>query len=77
MAPHVVGGIWARDVVHAFGFSAHGFELGPTGGQIVAELVTEGRSTLPIEAFAVDRLACATAPSFFQPTPSLQEGNQP
>jgi sarcosine oxidase subunit beta len=45
----------APQLVHAFGFSAHGFELGPIGGQIVAELVLDGRSTLPIEAFAVDR----------------------
>jgi sarcosine oxidase subunit beta len=47
----------APNLVHAFGFSAHGFELGPIGGRIVAELVTEGRSTLPIGAFAVDRFA--------------------
>ncbi len=47
----------APGVVHAFGFSAHGFELGPIVGQIVAELVTEGRSTLPIDAFAVDRFS--------------------
>lgn len=45
----------APGVVHAFGFSAHGFELGPVVGQIVAELVTEGHSTLPIDAFAIDR----------------------
>ncbi|CAM2958943.1 NAD(P)/FAD-dependent oxidoreductase [Cupriavidus taiwanensis] len=45
----------APDVVHAFGFSAHGFELGPIVGRIVADLVTEGRSHLPIDAFAVDR----------------------
>ncbi|MCO4891578.1 FAD-binding oxidoreductase [Cupriavidus sp. WGtm5] len=45
----------APGVVHAFGFSAHGFELGPIVGQIVADLVTEGRSALPIDAFAIDR----------------------
>ena len=47
----------APNLVHAFGFSAHGFELGPIGGQIVAELITEGRSSQPIDAFAVDRFA--------------------
>lgn len=46
-------------LVHAFGFSAHGFELGPIGGQIVSELVLDGRSSLPIEPFAVDRFATA------------------
>lgn len=47
----------APNLVHAFGFSAHGFELGPICGQIVAELITEGRSSQPIDAFAVDRFA--------------------
>lgn len=50
----------APQLVHAFGFSAHGFELGPIGGQIVSELVLDGRSTLPITPFAVDRFAPAT-----------------
>lgn len=47
-------------LVHSFGFSAHGFELGPIGGQIVSELVLDGASTLPIQPFAVDRFAPAT-----------------
>jgi len=37
-------GLW-----HAFGFSAHGFQLGPIVGSIIAELVTRGTSSLPIE----------------------------
>lgn len=42
-------------LVHAFGFSAHGFALSPAVGEVVADLVTSGRSTLPIAAFAIDR----------------------
>lgn len=57
--PVISLGRHAPQLVHAFGFSAHGFELGPIGGQIVAELVLDGRSTLPIEPFAVDRFAPA------------------
>ena len=49
----------ADNLVHAFGFSAHGFELSPITGCIVAELVTQGTSTLPISAFRVDRFATA------------------
>lgn len=49
----------AENLVHAFGFSAHGFELSPIIGCIVAELVTKGTSTLPISAFRVDRFANA------------------
>jgi sarcosine oxidase subunit beta len=47
------------NLVHAFGFSAHGFELGPIGGKIVSELVHSGASSLPIAPFAVDRFGAA------------------
>ncbi|MEO7056427.1 MAG: FAD-binding oxidoreductase, partial [Caldimonas sp.] len=45
-------GVW-----HAFGFSGHGFQLGPIVGSIVADLVTTGRTRLPIEPFSVRRFA--------------------
>ena len=44
-------------LVHAFGFSGHGFQLGPGVGEILAELVTTGRTTSPIEPFAITRFA--------------------
>ena len=50
------------NLVHAFGFSGHGFQLGPVVGEIIAELVTAG--TLGLAARAVrDRSLrrCATA----------------
>jgi sarcosine oxidase subunit beta len=40
---------------HAFGFSAHGFQLGPIIGSIMADLVTRGRTELPIEPFRITR----------------------
>jgi sarcosine oxidase subunit beta len=46
---------------HAFGFSAHGFQLGPMVGQLLAELISEGRSSLPLDAFRVDRFDEARA----------------
>ncbi len=46
---------------HAFGFSAHGFQLGPVVGRIIAELVLEGRSSLPIEPFRISRFREAAA----------------
>lgn len=58
----------APQLVHAFGFSAHGFQLGPIGGQIVSDLVLEGRSTLPIDPFAVDRFARVAADVHRQPS---------
>ncbi len=38
-------------LVIAAGFSGHGFCLGPVTGRILCELVTQGRSSLPIAAF--------------------------
>jgi glycine/D-amino acid oxidase-like deaminating enzyme len=46
---------------HAFGFSAHGFQLGPIVGSLVAELVTTGKAALPLEAFSIARFAGARA----------------
>ncbi|MGI9384105.1 MAG: NAD(P)/FAD-dependent oxidoreductase [Methyloligellaceae bacterium] len=45
----------APSVFHAFGFSAHGFALGPIVGQILTELVVDGGTRLPIEPFAPGR----------------------
>jgi sarcosine oxidase, subunit beta len=42
---------------HAFGFSAHGFQLGPISGRLIAELVTRGRTNLPIAGLRIDRFA--------------------
>jgi sarcosine oxidase, subunit beta len=40
---------------HAFGFSGHGFALAPIVGALMAELIVDGRSSLPIEAFRANR----------------------
>jgi sarcosine oxidase subunit beta len=48
------------DLVHAFGFSGHGFQLGPVVGEIIAELIADGRSPSPIEPFAITRFAEAS-----------------
>lgn len=42
---------------HAFGFSAHGFQLGPIVGRITADLITRGATDLPIDAFRIGRFA--------------------
>jgi sarcosine oxidase subunit beta len=40
---------------HAFGFSGHGFQLGPAIGAIMSELVLDGRTDVPLDAFRIDR----------------------
>jgi sarcosine oxidase subunit beta len=44
-------------LVHAFGFSGHGFQLGPVIGLIIAELIDEGQSISPLAPFALQRFA--------------------
>jgi sarcosine oxidase subunit beta len=44
-------------LVHAFGFSGHGFQLGPVIGQIISELIVEGQTSSPLAPFAIQRFA--------------------
>jgi sarcosine oxidase subunit beta len=44
---------------HGFGFSGAGFQIGPAAGEVLAELVRDGRSSTPIEAFSIDRFFAA------------------
>jgi len=50
----------AEGVYHAFGFSAHGFQLAPVTGIIIADLILRNCSTLPIAPFAIERFADQT-----------------
>jgi glycine/D-amino acid oxidase-like deaminating enzyme len=62
-------------VFHAFGFSAHGSAHGPIVGAIIAELITGGKTNVPIAPFRIDRFAGASAaPS---PYSSRRRANQP
>jgi sarcosine oxidase subunit beta len=42
-------------LIHAFGFSGHGFQLGPAVGEVLAELAVSGRSETPLAPFAIGR----------------------
>jgi sarcosine oxidase, subunit beta len=48
-------------LIHAFGFSGHGFQLGPGVGAVLAELAVDGRTSTPIDAFAIGRFTGAGA----------------
>ncbi|UWQ90528.1 FAD-binding oxidoreductase [Rhodobacteraceae bacterium M382] len=45
----------ASDAYHAFGFSAHGFQMGPIVGQVMADLVLTGATPYDLNAFRIDR----------------------
>ena len=47
------------DLIHGFGFSGHGFQLGPGMGRILADLVVDGDAGVPLDGLAVDRFAPA------------------
>ncbi|HFD11743.1 MAG TPA: FAD-binding oxidoreductase [Crenotrichaceae bacterium] len=47
----------AKNAYHAFGFSAHGFQLSPVVGRILSQLILDGQSELPIEPFNISRFA--------------------
>jgi sarcosine oxidase subunit beta len=47
----------SENVFHAFGFSGHGFQLGPIVGAILAELIVGGQTNMPIAPFRIDRFA--------------------
>ncbi|MCG7601133.1 FAD-binding oxidoreductase [Halomonas sp. McH1-25] len=43
------------NVIHVFGFSAHGYQLGAITGEIVADLVNQAEPSLPITPFSITR----------------------
>jgi sarcosine oxidase subunit beta len=45
---------------HGFGFAGSGFQVGPAAGEVLAELVRDGRSGTPIDVFSIARFASAT-----------------
>ncbi|OYX44075.1 MAG: FAD-dependent oxidoreductase [Rhodobacterales bacterium 32-67-9] len=50
-------------LLHAFGFSGHGFQLGPAVGEVLAELVLTGRSETPLAPFSIERFGGVLAAS--------------
>ncbi|WMD19204.1 FAD-dependent oxidoreductase [Achromobacter seleniivolatilans] len=40
---------------HAFGLSGAGFQIGPAVGEVLSELVVRGQSSIPIDAFRIER----------------------
>ncbi len=49
----------SEGVYHQFGFSGHGFQLGPGTGAMMAELVATGSTNVPIDGLSIRRFAGA------------------
>lgn len=47
---------------HAFGFSGHGFQIGPGVGDTMAELIATGRTDIPLHDFRINRFDPAIRP---------------
>lgn len=52
-----------ENLLHAFAFCGHGFQMGPGVGEILAEMVTTGETVTPISAFDIGRFTKATSAS--------------
>ncbi|WP_020651451.1 NAD(P)/FAD-dependent oxidoreductase [Massilia niastensis] len=46
---------------YAFGFSGHGFQIGPGVGDVMAELIATGSTSTPLEPFLIKRFSQAPA----------------
>lgn len=47
----------SEGIYHQFGFSAHGFQLGPGTGAMMAELIATGATNVPIDGLGIGRFA--------------------
>ena len=43
------------NLIHAFGFCGHGFQLSPAVGIVVSEMIADGTTPTPIDAFGIGR----------------------
>ena len=53
----IIGRSSCEHAYHAFGFSAHGFQLSPVVGKIMSQLILDGESDLPIQPFSIERFS--------------------
>lgn len=54
----IIGGVdGVEGYFHACGFSGHGFMLSPIVSQLLAELITTGRTSIPIDSLNLNRFA--------------------
>jgi sarcosine oxidase, subunit beta len=52
----------AKNLLHAYGFCGHGFQLSPGVGYTLAEMIDEGKPRIPIDAFSIGRFTAEVQP---------------
>jgi sarcosine oxidase subunit beta len=60
---------------HGFGFCGAGFQIGPAAGEVIAELILQGHTDIPLTAFAVDRFSNAASALSPVQSPLVSERN--
>ncbi len=60
--PIICGSPNNPNLYHCCGFSAHGFQLSPVVGKLIAELILDGDCKLPIASFSLHRFATNNTP---------------
>jgi sarcosine oxidase subunit beta len=55
MLPVIGESATAPGLLHAFGFCGHGFQVGPGVGAVLADLIADGGTDTPIDAFSIRR----------------------
>jgi sarcosine oxidase subunit beta len=61
-----------ENVTVATGFSGHGFALSPIIGQVIAELIVDGKPSVAIDALTFERFGAARTPQ--SPLPNRGRG---
>src|SRR5438270_11616854 len=51
-----------KNLLHAYGFCGHGFQMSPGVGYTLAEIIDDGKAGIPIEAFSIGRFAGGVTP---------------
>lgn len=62
MLPVMGWSLTTKNLLHAYGFCGHGFQLSPGVGYTLAEMIDEGKPRIPIDAFSIGRFAGEVRP---------------
>lgn len=60
-------------LLHAFGLSGAGFQIGPAVGEVLSALVVRGQSSIPIDAFCIERFTAAAHGAVTRPEPVREQ----